>query len=62
MTIEEKQRALDAAKKTAAGAHVRMLGAIQEKKRDISGVCDKYVTAAKALADAVRAYAGEATS
>lgn len=61
MTIEEKRRALDAATKTAAGAHDRMLGAIQEKKRDINVVCEKYVTAAKALADAVRAYAGETT-
>jgi hypothetical protein len=61
MTIEEKRRALDAATKTAAGAHVRMLDAIQDKKRDINGVCDRYVIAAKALAAAVRAYAGEPT-
>ncbi len=57
--IEEKRRAYGAAKKKAEQACARMLSSVQMEKRDINSVCDSYVTAAKALAAAVRAYAGD---
>jgi hypothetical protein len=56
---QDEERPLGAAKKAAANAHNQMLAAVKTSKRDISRVCDHNVSAAKALADAVRAYAGK---